>query len=541
MVIHMHETGEIDAVGALLDPAVNWDWTPEWLARQRIVAALLPRLVASVERMTAAIGAVQERLVQHVLDEAFLSWCEADLGRADEVIALVEGQRHIDSRFVLAALIAGLRGSPERYLDISVSMAIAARPGGRHLGVRALATMPAIDDASVARAVEALGSVIKDRDLDGSLRAEAVYAAMEIAVRAPSAPPAQFLELVHLAAEDVDPALLDACAGTFGRHACRFSAPLLGGLREVLPKLGADRTQAINEVDMGLYQLLSTPDGNDRALGIIEALIRREDGASILERLNSTGHEISNGNGARLDGVVVRWLLSAEPALCNAAATLIGRVHGQDPSLAVALNGFRLTDAQASFLVRKAIGWLLIKPTAVTSLAISVLRQVTDKGAATIADLLYDPMLMNYPGSVRRRLEAAASDLSGAAREAVDRTLARHDAYLRAIEAVGKLPELHQSERNRRIEAQREDDDFRAARRAAEGQSVLRLIGRTSLLLHGTRAISYVEDFGGGDARRLDSKLGRMSVEMERPMQWTFDPVGLEHTLLAFRLERPPE
>jgi hypothetical protein len=372
------------------------------------------------------------------------------------------------------------------------------------------------------------------------VRANALSGALDIAVRAPLAPTGQFVELLRLAPDDADPLLLDACAGAFGRHAPRLSPPLLECMREVLSRLDADRTSAINDIDMGLYQLLSAPGGNSRALGIIELLVRRENGTSIFEQLDSTGYELSNGNGPRLDRIVVRWLLSGELALGNAAAKLVEGVHDQEPLLAADPAKFSLTDAQASFLARKAIGWLFIKPTAATSLVLSLLRQATDEGAAMIADLLYDPLLMNYPGSARRLLEAAAPTLAGAARDAVARTLARHDAYLCAIEAVGRVPELHQSERNRRIEAQREDDGFKAARRAAEGQSVFRSIARRSLLLHGTRAVSYVEDFRGGDARRLDNKLGRVSVEMERSVQWTFDPLGLENTLLAFRLERRP-
>ena len=540
LVVGMHDAGEIDAVEALFGPGVKWDWTPEWLARQQVIRTLLPQITTAVAHMMTVIDAVCSPIVQHVFDEAFLAWCEADPSRADEVIALMDGGTHVSDRFVLAALVAGLRTKPERYLELSACMARGEHPGGRHLGVRALGVMPASDDVSVGRAVETLGAVIKDCGLDGTLRANALCAAIDIAVRAPSAAQSQFVELLLLASDDADRSLLDACAGAFARHAPRLSPSLLGCMRDVLSKLDVARTQAINEVDMGLYQLLSAPNGNDWALAIIEALVRREDGASIFERLDSTGHELSNTDNSRLSAVVVRWLMSGEPALCNAASKLIGGVHGHESTLTVDPGRLSLTDAQASFIARKAIGWLFIKPTAPTSLVISLLRQVTDEGAATIADLLYDPLLMNYPGSVRRLIEAALPRFTGAVRDAVDRTLARHDTYLYAIKTVGRVPELHQSERNRRIEAQREDDGFKAARRAAEGQSLLRLIARRSLLLYGTRAISYVEDFGSGGNRRLDNKLGHMSVEMERPVQWTFDPLGLENTLLAFRLERTP-
>ena len=539
-VAQLHERGEIDALGALLDPAAEWGWTPECLAREQILTTVIPRLAATVERMMTAIGAIEEGMVQHILDNAFLSWCAADLERAGKVIALLDEGINVPDRFVLAALVAGLRISPEDYLGISASMAEGKRPGSRHLGGRALGLMPLTDDVSIALAVRALKSVIKDPDLPGQARADALSAAIDIAVRTPSAPAEQFLELLCQAPADDDPALLATCAGAFGRHALRFSVQLFGCMLDILPKLKPGRLQAFDAVDMGLYQLLSSPGGDNRAISLVEALVRREDDDLVFERLDSTRHALSNGSAPRLSRVVVKWLLSGEASLCNAAAKLVRGVHGRELSLAVDSNEFSLADAQAKFLARKAIGWFLLQPAAATSLVVSLLQQVTDTGAEPLGDLLFNPLLMNYPSSVRRHLEAAAPFLSGAARTAIDRTLAKHDAYLRAIEAVGNVPELHQSERNRRIEFQRQNDEFSAARRDAEKQSALLSMVHKTMLLHGVRTIGYVDDFNGG-IRRLDNKLGRMSTEMERAMQWTFDPLGLENTLLAFRLERPTE
>lgn len=539
LVGQLHGAGEIDALGALLDPGAQWDWTPEWLARQQVLTALVPRLVAPIGRMMTAIGAIEAGMVQHILDDAFLSWCAANLSRAAEVITLVDGGTDVPDRFVLAALVAGLRTSPEHYLGISASMAKGNRPGSRHVGARALGLMLQTEDASVAHAVEALRSVIEDRGLNGQVRADALSAAIEIAVRVPTAPAEQFIALLHRAPDDAGPGLLETCASAFGRYALRLPAPLFACMLEILPKLQPERMQAFDTIDMGLYELLSRPGGDDRALRFIEALVRREDGDSVLERLDSTRHAISNGNDPRLGRVVAHWLLSGEAALCNAAAKLVRGVHGRELSLSVDFYEFSLSDAQASFLARKAIGWFLTQPAAVTSLIVSLLQQVTDAGTEPLGDLLFNPLLMNYPGSVRRHIEAVAPTLSSAARKAIDRTIANHDSYLRAIEAVGKVPELHQSERNRRIEFQRQNDQFSAARRDAEKRSVLLSMVHKTMLLHGVRTIGYVEDFGGG-TRRLDNKLGRMSAEMERAMQWTFDPLGLEHTLLMFRLEQPP-
>lgn len=538
LVVRMHDLGRIDAIHGLLDPAHDWDRAPDWLARQRVVTDLLPRLAASVDRLTSAVEAVQGRMVQHILDDAFMAWCQADLGRADEVIASLVGARPHSDRFVLAALVAGLRVDPGRFLVISGSMARGQSPGGRHLGARALGTMPATDDDSVAEAFNALGSIVEDRGLDASRRAEALSACVDIAVRAPEASTATVEELLRLAPGD--PALLDACAQAFGRHALRLGPSVFRCLCEVLPSLNASKTQAVSEVDLGILQLLSESGRLGQAIEIIEAMMLPEDGALRLEQLDNTRHQLSAGDDHRLGRVVVRWLLSGEAVLGRAAADLVEGVHGREPVLVVDPGEFELDDASASFLARKAVGWLFIKPAVAASLLMSLLQQVGGNAMAAITALLFDPLLINYPGSVRRLIDARASDLPGVARAALDRMLVSHDAHVSAIEAVGRIRELHQSERNRRIEVQREMDGLEEARRVAEAKSIMSLIAHRYMLLHGARSVSYVEDLGSGDWRRIDNPLGRVGVEMELPMQLTFDPMGLERTLSVFRRERAP-
>lgn len=542
LLVRLHDAGEVDAVLALLDPEGDWGWSEDWLARQQVLTAVLPRLSAPTQRMMACIDVISEPTSQHTLNEAFLFWCEADLTRAADVIAVIDEGSTVDDRYLLGALIAGQRADLAKYLNISADMAKGVRPGGHRVGIRALGLLPAPDEGSVVIAVQALRSVLVDCELAASTRADALSAAMDIAARAPEVLQASFVELLALATKDGDPRLLDACAYAFGLHASRLATPVMAAMTGMLHRLDAGRKVALGNVGMGVYRLLQLPDGAEQAVGVLEPLLRRADGAEIFEHFQSVRHELCNQNPVRFSWVVVRWLMSGETALCAAAGSLVQEVHGQNVSLALPPGQQPLSDRQALFLARKAIGWFFIRPAAAVSLSLSLLGQVTASGAVPLAGLLYDPLLMNYPGSVKEHLQSALPNLSDIPRKAVESVLARHDAYLCGIEAAGLIPELRQSERNRRIEWQRQDDGFQAARKAAESRSIIRSIVHTSLLLHGRRSVSYVDDLAQGSApRRIDSQFGRMSVEMEHPLQWTFDPLGVEATLTTYRTEQPLE
>ena len=535
-LVELHDAGDVDLFEVMMGPDVSWAWSPDFAARQQLYKGVIPRLSVSAARIMAALETVTDGMWCYVLDEAFLDWCSARSGRVDEVLALFDEGHPVADRFVLAAFVAGLRKDVAKYTTPLVEIVTGVRPGSRHLGTRALAVMPTTDGASIHFALAALKSVVEGTELEAELRAGALSALFEIAARAPEMAVTCVLGLLDLAANNENAALLDACADALARHGQALPAAILEGLVEPLSHLDASRTHVLGAVGIGLYRLLSAAGHEERAFALLERLLVRDDGDAILEKLGSVSHELSNGDVVRLGQIAARWLLSGEIGLCSSVANLVRGANDRELSFDVDFSSMSLTDRQMLFLSRKVVGWLLLQPVAAASLVVSLLRHATEATAEALGEILLDPVLMNYPGSARRYLDLVAPTLSGVAAATITRTLARHDEYLRAIEAVGLVPELHPSERQRRIAYQRESDLMSSARREAEEKSVLSSIVHRFLLLHGVRCISYVRDFGGG-TRRLDNKLGTISTEIERAMQWTFDPLGLESTLLGYRLE----
>ncbi len=177
--------------------------------------------------------------------------------------------------------------------------------------------------------------------------------------------------------------------------------------------------------------------------------------------------------------------------------------------------------------------------TAPTSFLLCLLPGASKADAEELAGLLTDPILVSYPVAARDYLEGALSRLSGPARNRVERVLAEHSAYLLAIEAVGYIPELQPSGRQRWLEHRRQDEAFQRAGREAEAASDLISLFGKQLLLHGVSTISYVDDSGGG-TRRLENRLGTITHTADNAMGWIYDPCGLDYMLRVFRTVRPP-
>ena len=530
--------GDLDLLAILTEPAANWSWDEHFLTRQRLFTLVIPSIEAPSTRMMDALGGVEDGTWRYFFDEVFLKWCSNKRSRPDEVLAVLDGGGEVPDHFLLGALIAGLRSATAKYVQRCSTMLATRDPSVVPVAAKALAAMPASDDVAVRQAIHALADVVEESGAPSEHRARALEAAFRLAAGSPAIVEPILRKLIDVAAQDADAAILDTFADAFGSHALTLPEDILGTLADTLTGQIAKENRRSGSIDMGLHRMLSGSNRDEAAISLFGRMLLRELDSDGLGR-GSTAYELSNGNPKRLAGLAVRWLLSGEPALCHAVEKLVQGIHVREASLENDFAEIPLTDAQALYLARKAVGWLLLKPVAAASITVSLLRNTETTQAGPLGELLFDPILLNYPGQARKYLERVAPSLSGAGASAVAEALARHDAYLEALRDTGEIPELHPSERHRRIQMEKRRDEMVSIHRDAEGQSVLLSIIHKSLLLHGVRCVSYVRDFDGTD-RRLDNKLGTVSTEMERAMQFTFDPLGLEHFLETCRRERPP-
>ena len=154
--------------------------------------------------------------------------------------------------------------------------------------------------------------------------------------------------------------------------------------------------------------------------------------------------------------------------------------------------------------------------------------------------MLVDGVLKNYAGSARDYLSPIAADGSDPASRHAARALAEQDAYLDDLRSPGRVIELRPSERQRQLEWERHTDSMSDAMRKAKAKSILAQLATESVMLHGRRAVSWV-DFPDEEPRRMETELGSFRTSFEVPRLDVVDPVGLQLQLLAFRAERRPQ
>jgi hypothetical protein len=275
------------------------------------------------------------------------------------------------------------------------------------------------------------------------------------------------------------------------------------------------------------------------AVGHLQWLLSSGSESATFAALDSVAHELSHGDWARLGRLLADWLATGEPALCVAARDLVAQSGNQRLAFDGNLEAPGWSDDLTVFVARKAIGWLMPHPTAPASLVVGLLRHAADAAAVRLANLLLDPLLVNYPRAVKGYLEGVTPSLPARAAGWVSEALTAHAAYLKAIDSVRLVRELQPSRRHRLLESRHRQAEMNAARRHASAKSPLLSMMAHSTILHGSRTICRVTHFDGTENRAVN-EMKSFQTTMDRVMGLAYDPLGLDLRLLEMRTEEKP-
>ena len=147
--------------------------------------------------------------------------------------------------------------------------------------------------------------------------------------------------------------------------------------------------------------------------------------------------------------------------------------------------------------------------------------------------------MINYSGVASEYLKPIAEDTNDVVTPAAKRALEGLIAYINGLKSIGKVAELHPSERERQLEWQRHSDSLAVAFRNARKNSIMASLMSESVMLYGSRAVTWVVD-PVETPRRIETPLASIGHSFEMPRIDTIDPVGLQLMLINFRSEKPP-
>jgi hypothetical protein len=533
----LHNDGTIDVLEparAISSSSINQH---DFFTVMHVYCDLIPTLQAEVPAMLAAVKALVARAgndgTSGMPNGAYRTWAEQG-DRARTTLVTIDEEALEDSAYMFLGLQALAKNSAEEALTKAIAYLEGPAAPARSAAAKAIGTFALETPEARSRAADALAAASATAD-DNNL-GHILTAICEIGRAHPDLE-ASAVGLIETAMPQVGDQAIHQLSFELMFHGEELSPDIVAGLTAIMHKVGIGNRGTLENIDAASRKLV-THGRLDEALALITPLIAAHDELTSLETLDGFSHALLRLAPDQLAKVIIGWLLSLDPNLGHATLSLVGNHHGDTPLvLDVDHAALGLADAEKILLAHRAIGYLFIHAITAASLVLGLIRGAAESPRKIIAEILFDPLLINFSGDLADWLGERAKASSDPAQPVIKELLARLEAYIGGLRRAGRIKELRPSEREQLIEGHRQHESMRQVHKQAEKKSVFMSIVSRSVILYGNRSISY---FGGshGEEHRNEMKLHSFSHSFEAPRLDVLEPFELDYSLRVFRAMR---
>lgn len=256
-----------------------------------------------------------------------------------------------------------------------------------------------------------------------------------------------------------------------------------------------------------------------------------------VKNFDSFVRELHNHRDTYLSSLLTRWLLSKKVKLGKYASDLL---RDSDKGISIGFDSACFPDESKGvhlFLARKACGWFFNQPKTAISLIESLILDAPEDELIDIQQLIFHPLCVSYPGSIRDHLETLNESKEDRVKQIATEVLSEYEEYQASVKAAFKINELSPSEQDRHTYWRHHNKLMSESMKQARSKSFLTSLfaGNESVLLYGNKSIHYIHH--GEQKTRQEVPLSEISTSFEFASMHNLDPHGLENMIWQFKAE----
>ena len=403
MVAHLASSGKVPLRGDGDDAYIAAMDTQSFFSGVRPMCKLIPLLNVDHREVMRLVRILVDRggndWAANEPNAAFREWCANDVSRAEAVLKDARDGDPDALDLLCFALEAGVRA------DDAITFLTSDSPRTVVSAALALSRME-INRAAGQRAVTAISRLAENTQDDRVLQ-HAVLACFAILGRHQDLPRAEAgLVLDHALAHGGQETTY-ALATLLTSTEAELSDDEIHKILVVLKDSDAEMAATVERIDMAARRLTASGHFGE-LMDVVATLVVR--GGLTFKSFERVWAELIRDDGRLLGELVVGWLCDGNPRLCNALRERLGRFI--EKPLTLDLEPALLPDEAEDQvrLCRKAVGHLFDLPITSASVLISVLKNGHPRATDDVAELLYDPLLVNYIGDLRTYVVAVADE-----------------------------------------------------------------------------------------------------------------------------------
>lgn len=539
-LIAMHNNHEIDLIACFQQLRKEAATGIPFYLNVAALNSALPRLIAPLEQVMDCVAHLcafnPSAGPANLLLQGFAAFCAKDPLRPAEGLTRIEADLPRYADLLVAVLHAGSQFEPDKYYAEAIRLIERNDPSILCSAVLALGALAAPQlPGTVSSALTALERSAEnwaDEAILAAILKSAVYVE-----RYDSSQESRVIQLIDRIMTVESDALLATATDLMTSVPSGVPIPisarhcLLDHLRRMDPKKAA----LLDQVDVALSRMLLGPE-RERAIEFIETYLGTHTELT-LARFSNCMREIS-ADLRLLGTLLTRWFLRGVHVLRDGVAYMVGSFHGKWPRLEINPAELPPRDNRALiFVARKSVAYLILAPVVAADVLISIMKQTDDEQTLEqLGILLYDPVLMCYPGSALEHVKKQVSLESGNAQRVLMAAMKTTEAYFDSLNTIQDVVTLRPSEAQREAEQRRNSRMMAESFKEAQKQSVLFSLVHRSVLLYGQGSIYHAQR-PDGTTVRSETPMKAFRTSMEFPRLAQIDPVGFDYFLRTVKQE----
>lgn len=524
----LHNTGEIDLL-KIFEAVNDTSYKNNPYVIMRVVETTLPSIKAKVEDILPCLTKLTDLASGHIVYGAFECFCRVDNGRPKDSVDFILKQTELDSYapFIYYAIMAYESEQIAECIQIVKALIANDNEAVRNQAYSVLGRKNITENWAGS-----VWDIIKSsavNEHDDSCRASILRSIVHFGHKFPSYW-SHIESLLTSFVEGASPNILHAISNTIAFQQISIPDSIQKLLIKQLHTISPEQSHIISDIDYLLVNLVKK-ELYDTAIELLESILSY--GVEITSLSYFSRELLSEYTNLR-NHIITKWFLYGGKALCHNISTLLHNVAEKDFELHADMT---LLDNEEKkiFVSRKAIGWLFTRPVATASFIMSISRSAHQYTIETLEDILYDPLLLSYPGELKKLFQAYIDNKEQELTcKSLLYKLEAHNLYI--LRASG-LKELSAPSKNIDLYWNDFEKDMQKSYEEASKNSFLGLIATPKRLLYGNSSIYYVHQMDGQSSRQ-EMQMHSFSHSAELPTLNILDPESLDYSLRVFRCER---
>ena len=540
-LVDIHNSRDFDIIDLFKEENFTSREEIDFFDVQHVYCEVLPALNAETSAVMAATSLMvrmgDDDLAAGRPNAAFRHWCEKASDRPHQALDIIKTESQTDFGLLSFVLEAGAKLDVDYFVQVALSFLQSEDPKLSLPSATALGRIDFNENTElVAKVANALVNELNLSE-DDLLGANLLSALLGLSSKAFDVT-GKIVEQVVSKIDGTDkPQTQLVAAHQLSTYSEALSDKIRKGLLRTLRSCKSHHTRIIQEIDLAISTNLSLIDREEIADTLCELISQRGNRIQ-LKQFKNTCHHLLTDRRNFLEWLLVRWLMQGTNQAREDIGTLLFEVGDEAKPFDIDLSEYGYSSKELVFLSRKVLGYLNLAPVSAASIICSAIR-VAPKGTANeLGNLLFNPLLINFPGGCAGYLRGIGKRKSDPAKKYAKSAIAELDNYLSELRTVGKIAELQPSNSNNRISMELQQQQAQEIHRAAMKESVLLSLVSKQTLLYGSGSVSYFQSTQDNHLHRDETIMSAHGVFYEYPRLDILDPVGLAHSTIQFRYER---